>query len=550
MLANVFTKTSRDRLPAGLIGALGVGFLLVFSMAVYADVDTSFYYELPPAVLELVGINPDGEGVAGIAFGSVYNLTGAFIIAGLALSWGASAIAGEERAGTFGLLLGNPVSRRGVLVSKAASMTLIVGLMTLILWGIGSAAAAVLDVATEDLHIGATTFALFLNSLFYGMLALAVGAWTGRRSVAAGVATGLMIAGYLGASLLPLAGVEWLGQVFPWYYYNSNASINNGLDWSHVAVLAALSIGSFVVAYIGIERRDLREKGTDVTILDRLRANPLTKKVIERVAGSTRVSGISTKTFSEYQGLFTVTAALMFYMGVLIPPLYNLIPEDFINIFDTFPDALIAMIGGVDMATPSGFLTGEVFALLGPIAIIVLTATMGARSVAGEEEQRTMDLLMSNPVTRSHVIVEKVQAMVVYAALFGVVTFVGTWIGVSVAGLEEVGLEGIASVSLLLTLFGLLFGALALLFSAATGRRALATMATTGIAIVTWFMFSFFPLSETLEPIANVSPFHWYLGSDPLLNGMDWAGAGLLAGTFLILAGVSIPLFQRRDLRG
>lgn len=75
-------------------------------------------------------------------------------------------------------------------------------------------------------------------------------------------------------------------------------------------------------------------------------------------------------------------------------------------------------------------------------------------------------------------------------------------------------------------------------------------MLTTGVAVVTWFMFSFFSLSETFEPIANASPFQWYLGSDPLLNGMDWTGAVLLSGTFVVLVAASIPLFQRRDLRG
>ena len=311
-----------------------------------------------------------------------------------------------------------------------------------------------------------------------------------------------------------------------------------------------LSTLAFVTAYVGVQRRDLREKGTDVTLLDRLRTYPPTQKVMERVAGSARVSRVSTKTLSEFQGLFTITAAIMFYMGVLIPVMYNLIPEDFINIFATFPDALVAMIGGVDMGTPTGFLTGENFALVGPIAIIVLCASIGARALAGEEEDRTMELLLSNPISRSHVVLEKAAAMVGYAIGFGLVTFVGTWIGVWLAGLDEVSVGGIASVSLLLTLFGLVYGGVALAASAASGRRRVATMVTTGVGLVTWFVFSFFPLSETFEPLVVLSPFDWYLGSDPLLNGMDWGGAALLLGAFLALVGVSLPLFQRRDLRG
>ena len=550
MFANVFTKSTRDNLPAGLFGALALAFFLFFAMWVYRDVDTSFYFDLPAGILELVGINPDGEGTGAIAFGSIYNLMGAFTVAGLALSWGASAIAGEERDGTLGFLLGNPVSRRAVLVSKTVAMVLIVALMSLILWGLGIASAEILEVSTEGLFVGAITFAMFVNSLFYGFMALAIGAWVGRRSVASGAAAGLMIVGYLAANLLPLADLEWLARLFPWYYFSSSAPINNGLDWGHVSVLIGLSAALFVVAFVGVQRRDLREKGTDITLLDRLRSHPMTEKMTERLAGSTRVSRIATKTLSEHQGLFTITAAVMFYMGVLIPPLYSLIPEDFVEIFASFPDALVAMIGGVDMGTPSGFLTGEVFALVGPISIIVLCASIGARALAGEEENRTMGLLLSNPVTRGHVVREKSLAMVGYAVGFGIVTFLGTWLGVWLGGLDDVGIDGIAAISILLTLFGLVFGGVALALSAATGKRSRATMGTTGIAVAAWFAFSFFPLSESFEPFTILSPFQWYLGSDPLLNGMDWAGASLLIGTFIGLVALSHLLFQKRDLRG
>ncbi|MGD2042717.1 MAG: ABC transporter permease, partial [Acidimicrobiia bacterium] len=67
---------------------------------------------------------------------------------------------------------------------------------------------------------------------------------------------------------------------------------------------------------------------------------------------------------------------------------------------------------------------------------------------------------------------------------------------------------------------------------------------------LSYFVFSFFPLSETFEPWAQLSPFTLYLGSDPLTNGMAWIDAAVLVGVFLVLVAVSVPLFHRRDLRG
>lgn len=161
-----------------------------------------------------------------------------------------------------------------------------------------------------------------------------------------------------------------------------------------------------------------------------------------------------------------------------------------------------------------------------------------------------MGLLLANPISRREVVVKKTLAMLAHAVIFGFVTALGCWLGVLLGGQDDISLEGILSISALLTLFGLVFGGIALLTSAATGRRKLAAWTTTGVALVTWFMFTFLPLSAAAGPIADFSPFQWYLGNDPLVNGMNWTAAALMAGLFVVLAALSIPAFQRRDLRG
>ncbi len=550
MLSNVFTKGIRDKWTTALIGAFAVAIFFWFSAAVYKDVDTSFYYEFPRVWLDLIGLPEDG-GVAGIAFGAIYNLIGAFVLAGIAIGIGASSIAGEETDGTFGLLLGNPVSRRGVLISKAISMEVVIGGMTLLMWAAGYVVPQMLNIDMTGIHVEALILALFLNAMAHGYIAMAIGAWTGSRSAASSATVGLMVIGYLATGLLPLVeSIDWVARLFPWWYFAGNSPVSNGVDIGHTLVLVAISVVAFAVAYIGIVRRDLKEKSTAVTLADRLRANPRTQKIMDRISGSARVSRIAIKTTSEHQGLLTITAAIMFYMGLLIPIFYNFIPDDFIDVIAQFPDAMIAMIGGVDMSTASGFITGENFSLVGPIALMALTIVMGARALAGEEEKKTMGLLMANPISRSYVVREKIVAMLIYGLIFGVVTFLGTWFGVLLAGTEGVSVSGIASVTFMLVLLGWVFGALALAVGAATGRSRTASLVATGAAVASFFIFSFFPLSPAFEPWAVISPFQHYLGNDPLLNGVAWGDAGILAGIAALLFALSAPLFNRRDLRG
>jgi ABC-2 type transport system permease protein len=107
----------------------------------------------------------------------------------------------------------------------------------------------------------------------------------------------------------------------------------------------------------------------------------------------------------------------------------------------------------------------------------------------------------------------------------------------------------IAATSLLVTLVGVAFGALALALGAATGRMKVATYGTVGVALVFFVLNAFLPFSDTFAGYAKWSPFYYYLTSDPLSNGMNWGHGAVLAGLALVLTAIAVFLFNRRDLR-
>jgi ABC-2 type transport system permease protein len=547
MLATVFTKAVLDRWRGMAIGVASLAVILLFAMDVYRQIDLSIYTDLPEAFLSLVGIPEDAD-VASLAYNAIYSSYGSLAMGGLAIAMGAAAIAGEERKGTMAILLGNPVSRTRVLVSKAAAMLLLVALGGLVLWAAGVAAPGLLEVSVTGMHIGAFTLHLVGNTVFYGLLALAIGSWTGKGGMAAGATAGVMVLSFFAVGIFPLvAGWEDLARAFPWYYYSGSEPLLNGIHWGHIAALAAGSIVLFLIALVGVNRRDLRGPSTGVTLMDRLRTSPLTAGIANRLAGSARVSRIWVKTASEHQGLLFVVAALMFgVMGVLIGPIYNAIGDAVISLGEGFPEALLALFGGGDLSTPEGFYQLESFGLMAPIAVMVVTITIGARALAGEEEDRTMSLLLANPIPRSQIVVEKTLTMVLYALAVGIATFAGVTVGSWVGGLGmDVG--NIAATSLLAVLIGLLFGSLAMLLSAATGVVRFAIFVPVGAALIFHVMNAIGELNDAAW--ANWSPFHYYLGGDPLTNGMPWDHAALLAALVALLLAVAVPAFQRRDLR-
>ncbi len=548
LLQSVFTKTIRDRWLGMTIASVTLVLFMLYAMAVYSDIDLSIYTNLPEGIRELMGI-PEGADAASLSYNVMLGFVGAITLAGLAVSQGSASIAGEERSGTLGILLANRKSRTRVLVSKMAAMVALTLVGALALLAASHLVPIVLAVEIGETHINAMMVHLVVNALFYGFLAMAVGAWTGNRSMASGVAVGVMIVSFFAVGLLPLVeSLADLVRVFPWYYYDGSEPLINGVDWRHIAVLGGAGGLFSAFALVGVNRRDLRGPAVGDTLLDRLGAHPLTDQIFDRLAGNTRVARPWVKTFSDHQGLLIITAVTMFgMMGLLMGPMYAAIEAD-VAALSEFPEEVLALAGGGDFSTPEGFYEIETFSLMAPVAIMIVTIVAGAGGLAGEESRRTMGLLLANPIRRSRLVLEQALAMTLYAMIVGAATFVGVVGGSVIAGIG-LSVAGVAATSVLVTLFGLVFGMLALAVSAATGRMAAAVYGTIGVALATHLVNSFLPLTDRFSGWARWTPNHYYLTSDPLVNGMPWGDAAVLAAIVAALLGAAVVLFERRDIR-
>ncbi len=419
-----------------------------------------------------------------------------------------------------------------------------------LLWAGGLLVPAALDVDIAGQNVAALLVHMFAGALFFGFLALAVGAWTGKSGLAVGLTAGLMVLSFFAVGFLPLfEDLADLAKLLPWYYFSGSDPLANGVDWAHVLVLLSGAATLGAAAVVGVNRRDLRERSTPVTLVDRLRRIPATQAVMDRLAGSARVSAIWIKSASDFQGLLLVVGAVMFLvMGVMVGAMYPALDGALTSLGDAFPEELLALFGGGDVSTPEGFYQLETFGMMAPIAVMILTIGIGARSVAGEEERRTAGLLLANPVSRTDLLLQKALVMVLFGMIIGVVTFLGVAAGNILGGLD-MDVANIAATSLLVSLLGIVFGGVALLLSAATGRVSIALWGAVGLALVSHMANAFLPFNESASGLERWTPNSYALSSDPLVNGMDWLHGGVLAALAVALITLAVPAFGRRDLR-
>ncbi len=213
---------------------------------------------------------------------------------------------------------------------------------------------------------------------------------------------------------------------------------------------------------------------------------------------------------------------------------------------DKLPDAVKTVIGS-DYTTPAGYLRAEVFSLLGPILLLVYAIGAGGKAIAGEEEARSLDLLLSTPLSRARVLGDKALALLVTLVILAVLVLVAVLAVGPPFGLS-VPFTRLAAACVMFLLIGVLFGALALAVGAATGRRSYATAVAAGVAVVAYVLNALAPSVSGLSWARPLSPFRWYFEPDPLVAGLRSTNALVLLAVSAVCAVVAFWAFDRRDL--
>jgi ABC-2 type transport system permease protein len=220
---------------------------------------------------------------------------------------------------------------------------------------------------------------------------------------------------------------------------------------------------------------------------------------------------------------------------------------EYAELIESMPPGISEAFGWDEIASAHGYMGSTVFGILGPVLALVMAIGLGARAIAGSEEDGSLELLIAQPVSRTRVVLQKAAALGVAVLGAGIVVFLAI---LAIRGPIDLDLpiSHIAAASFNLALFGLLFGTVAILVGAITGKKGLAVGATAGIAVIAFLANGLAPQVDALAWAQNISPFAWANGSDTLRDGIDPLMTLLLAGVSALAVVGAVFAFDRRDV--
>jgi ABC-2 type transport system permease protein len=226
---------------------------------------------------------------------------------------------------------------------------------------------------------------------------------------------------------------------------------------------------------------------------------------------------------------------------------------DIEQVVEDLPASMRAIIGtqtDIPISSAAGYLQARLFSTLLPMLLVVYGISLGARTIGAPEEDGTLQLVVTGPVTRRRIAIERFAAsalLLLATATVALVTSIA--LGAAVGLVDDIPPGRLALSTVAVVELAFFHLAIAAGVGAATGRRTPAITAASVVAVGGYVLHGLAASAEALQPARVLSPWWWLLDRNLLVQDPTFLGLGLP----LVLAALPLTAglirYERRDLR-
>ena len=199
----------------------------------------------------------------------------------------------------------------------------------------------------------------------------------------------------------------------------------------------------------------------------------------------------------------------------------------------------------LNFGTLIGFYAVECGNILG-LGGAFFAALLGIGALSKEEKERTAEFLLTHPVSRVHIITEKLTSVVLQILIMNITIFILTITSIAAIGEDipwnEIGLLHLSYFLVQIELACISFGISAFMRHGSLGIGL-------GIATVMYFLNIIANISENAEFLKYITPFGYAEGADLIANISLDTGKVILGMTFAIIGIITAYIeYSRKDI--
>ena len=260
---------------------------------------------------------------------------------------------------------------------------------------------------------------------------------------------------------------------------------------------------------------------------------------------------ITFQTIKDHQKVTIIITLLFIAMAAMycgMYPAFKNVLEDMVESGGT--EAFSSFFGpaAADMATYVGFINLELYQIFWIVILGILIGFVSASLISKEIEGKTIDLLMSNPISRKQIVFEKFVGLIPLMLIVNFATMLSV-IGVTVAIGEDLSIYNLFLTHLASIPYFLAIISIGLLISVIIDEKMKASIFFIVILMGMYVLESISKIIPDYESIGYVSITHYFISYDTLKFGeFDIAGALVLICVTTVCLIISMIYFEHRDI--
>ena len=258
---------------------------------------------------------------------------------------------------------------------------------------------------------------------------------------------------------------------------------------------------------------------------------------------------IAYQTMKDYWKTTTIFTFLFSGIAVMYALMYPTFRETMESLAPSMVEQFAWIPGAEDMSSYVGFLNIEMYQIFWVLFLGMILGFIGASSVSKEIESKTIDLLMSNPVSRKQIIFEKFIGIVPMVIIVNIGVIL-TLVLVTTAINEEMNfyylfLTHLVSIPYFLAVLGI-----GLLVSTVINEKMKASVITIAIVISMFLFESLSQISLDYESLGLISLKHYYNPYNTLKFGnIDGTGVIVLLVVTIWTLIFAMIYFEHKDIK-